>query len=112
MDELNPEEISKTELQLRLEEALKTENYKECVRIYLLFSLKILIERKLIFWKKEKTNLHYIIELSGKPMATDFERLVSLYEYLWYGDYPLTATHYSKIEPELNRIHQSIEQHP
>ncbi|NRA11818.1 MAG: hypothetical protein HRT57_07680, partial [Crocinitomicaceae bacterium] len=42
-NEWNPEVISKTELELKLEAAMHNEDYRECVRIYFTFILKELI---------------------------------------------------------------------
>lgn len=109
VEDLNPAEITKTELELRLEEATNAGNYKECVRIYFLFAMKELIHRKWIFWKKEKTNMHYIIEVQGRPGAREFEQIVSIYDLVWYGDYTIDAKSYSVIEPKLKTAFQQIE---
>ncbi len=108
-EDLNPATIPKTELEMRLEEALKAGNYRECVRIYFLFTMKSLIEQKQIFWKKEKTNLHYIIDLSGTPNQSNFISIVDIYDVVWYGDYPLEQSTYFKLEPKLKSNYQSIE---
>lgn len=108
-EDINPIEIPKSELQIRLEKALESKNFKECVRIYLLFSLKELIIRKWIFWKKEKTNVHYLIEISGKSIATDFEKLVEIYDLFWYGEYEITEETYRQLEPKLLQAYQAIE---
>ncbi len=109
VEDLNPAEISKTELELRLEEATAAGNYKECVRIYFLFAMKELIQRKWIFWKKEKTNMHYIIEVQGKPISREFEQIVSIYDLVWYGDYSIDSKSYQVIEPQLKTAFQKIE---
>lgn len=108
-EDLNPAEIPKTELELRLEEATVQGNYKECVRIYFLFAMKELIRRRWIFWKKEKTNMHYIIEVQGRPIARNFEQIVSIYDLVWYGDYTIDAQSYQEIEPQLKNAFQTIE---
>lgn len=108
-EEFNPEEISKTELELRLEEALAHNNFKECVRIYLLFALKELIENKRIFWKKEKTNVHYILELSGYSQVGDFEQLVAIYDLLWYGNYTLNQEAFLQLERQLKTYYHNIQ---
>jgi hypothetical protein len=108
-EDLNPATISKTELELRLEEAMRNEDYRECVRIYFLFAMKNLIERRWIFWKKERTNMHYIIEMQGRPGAYDFEQIVNLYDLVWYGDYELDKSAYANIQPELERHYLTIE---
>jgi hypothetical protein len=107
-EDLNPATISKTELQLRLEEAIQNENYKECVRIYFLFSMKELIERRQIFWKKEKTNMHYLIEMQGKNGCNAFEKIVTVYDLVWYGDYNVDKISYSTLQPDLEHAYQSI----
>ncbi len=108
-EDLNPATITKTELELRLEEAMRNEDYRECVRIYFLFAMKNLIERRWIFWKKERTNMHYIIEMQGRPGAYDFEQIVNIYDLVWYGDYELDKSAYAGIQPELERHYLTIE---
>ena len=109
-EDLNPVMISKTELELRLEESIENGDYKECVRIYFLFAMKELIGRKSIFWKKEKTNIHYIIEMSGKPGAHDFESIVKIYDLVWYGEYEIDKEKYTVLEPQLKAAYLAIEQ--
>lgn len=108
-EDTNPAVISKTELELRLEEAIAKEDFKECVRIYFLFAMKELIERRWIFWKKEKTNLHYLIEVQGKPGAADFEQIVTIYDLVWYGDYVIDRPTYETMQPTLDRCYKRIE---
>lgn len=108
-EDLNPETISKTELEMRLEEAENNGNFKECVRIYFLFAMKELLNRKLIYWKKEKTNMHYIIEMQGKAGLRDFEVIVSKYDIVWYGDYEIDRGAYEAIQPELLKAYKQLE---
>lgn len=111
-EDLNPATIPKTELEIRLEEAMAREDYRECVRIYFLFAMKELIQRRWIFWKKEKTNIHYIIEMSGKPTAHDFEKVVGIYELVWYGDYHIDRKAYMSMQPTLDTYYKQLEKHP
>ena len=111
-EDLNPETISKTELELRLEEAENNGDFKECVRIYFLFAMKELLNRKLIYWKKEKTNMHYIIEMQGKAGLKDFEAIVSKYDIVWYGDYDIDRAAYNAIQPELLTAYKQLEKLP
>lgn len=108
-EDMNPETISKTELELRLEEAEAGGNYKECVRIYFLFAMKELLNRKMLYWKKEKTNMHYIIEMQGKPGVDDFEKIVSNYDIVWYGDYEIDRDAYYDILPDLVGAYKKLE---
>lgn len=109
IEDMNPAEIEKSELEMRLDEARASGNYKECVRIYFLFAMKELIERKWIFWKKEKTNMHYIIEMQGRNCTRSFEEIVAIYDLVWYGDYEIGEQAYREFEPTLERAYQTIE---
>lgn len=105
----NPEVISKTELELRLEAAIEKEDYRECIRIYFTFILKELIKKGWIRWQKEKTNHHYIMEMSAKPNAFTFMECVRIYDLVWYGDYKIDADIYSLLKPELDNYYKSLE---
>jgi hypothetical protein len=108
-EDMNPAAIPKTELELRLEAAENEENYRECVRIWFLFAMKELIEKRLIFWKPEKTNIHYIIEMQGKPTSAGFENIVSLYELVWYGDYIIDKRAYQSMLPALEDYYKQAQ---
>jgi hypothetical protein len=107
--EWNPEVITKTELELKLEDALTRENYRECVRIYFTFILKELIRNRFIHWKKEKTNFEYQLEMNGKPHAYLFNESVRIYDLIWYGEYELSRDEFAQIEPILKSTHQQFE---
>lgn len=93
-----PVEITKSELELMLEKALQNEDYRLAVRIYFIFVLKDLSEKKWIKWKKEKTNLSYLLEMRGKKQYELFDESVSVFELVWYGDYKINQQDYSSIE--------------
>ena len=105
----NPELISKTELELRLEEAAAREDYRECVRIYFTFILKELISKGWIRWTKDKTNHDYILEMGGRPEYLGFLQSVRIYDLVWYGEYNIDSEIYELIRPELERFYQSLE---
>jgi hypothetical protein len=93
-----PVEISKSELEVMLEQALANDDYRLAVRIYFIFTLKDLSEKKWIKWKKEKTNLSYLLEMRGKKQYELFDESVSIFELVWYGDYKINHQDYSSIE--------------
>jgi hypothetical protein len=107
-EEWNPEIISKSELESRLEEALKSENYRECVRVYFTFILKELIQKKLIHWKKELTNYDYLLQLKSKNKHLAFEKTVYIYDLVWYGNYKIKLEEYKMIQPQLDTYYQQV----
>ncbi len=108
-DSWNPEIISKTELELKLEDAENAENFRECVRIYFTFILKDLIQLRLISWKKDKTNHDYLLEMSESPYYSEFNSCVNIYDIVWYGEYEIDKEIYNKVRPVLSAFYQKIE---
>lgn len=106
--EWNPEIITKTELEIRLEEALLQENYREGVRIYFTFILKELIRKNWIHWKKEKTNHIYLLEMTGKPNAHLFGEAVRIYDLVWYGEYEIDRMIFEQLQPVLNNYYKML----
>lgn len=105
----NPEVISKTELELKLEAAEARGDYRECVRIYFTFILKELIRKGWIRWKKEKTNHHYVMEMSGRPNVFAFMESVRIYDLIWYGEYQIDEDIYELLRPELESYYKSLD---
>ncbi len=108
-DDWNPEVITKTELELKLEEAAMRGDYRECVRIYFTFILKELITKGWIRWKKEKTNHDYVLELAGKPESFGFIQAVRIYDLVWYGEYQIDEEVYELLRPELENYYKSLD---
>lgn len=108
-DDWNPEVVTKTQLEIRLEEAQEREDYRECIRLYFTFILKELIRKTWINWKKEKTNHHYIAEMSGRKEAHGFMECVRIYDLVWYGDYDINKEVYELLVPNLSGFYKSLD---
>ena len=108
-DDWNPEVITKTELEIRLEAAMGREDYRECVRIYFTFILKELIRKSWINWKREKTNHHYVMEMAGKPNQLVFMECVRVYDLVWYGEYEIDEEVFEMLRPTLQDYYKSLD---
>ncbi len=104
IEEVNPIEIPLTELQRLLQEALAKKDYRGAVRIYFMFIVRDLAEKKHIKWEKEKTNFHYLREMSGKNEFEDFNISVSYFEIIWYGKRELDADKFEQVKPNFTRF--------
>jgi hypothetical protein len=105
----NPTVISKSDLELRLEEALARDDYREGIRIYFTFILKELIRKNWIHWKKDKTNHHYALEMAGRPKADLFRECIRIYDLVWYGEYEITKEVFLVLQPTLLNYYRSLE---
>jgi hypothetical protein len=105
----DPTEISKTELELKLEEAFEKGDYRTCVRIYFTFILKELISSGKIRWKKEYTNYDYLAQMADDAEAETFSKIVSIYDLVWYGEFLLSKEEYLEVQPLLEGYYKRIE---
>lgn len=104
LEEVNPVEIPLTELQRLLQEALANKDYRGAVRIYFIFIIRDLAQKGWINWEKEKTNFHYLREMTGKNEFEDFNKSVSYFEIIWYGKRDLDASKFEQIKPNFTRF--------
>lgn len=104
----NPETITKTELEILLENATDSEDYRECVRIYFTFILKELGKKGWIKWSKEKTNYHYLLEMRSQKDVSGFEENLRIYEVVWYGDYHISESDYKQLQPVFVNYYSSL----
>ena len=105
----NPEVITKTELELRLEAAIARGDYRECVRIYFTFILKELIKKSWISWKRDKTNYQYVMEMHKRPNRQVFAECVRIYDLVWYGEYEIDQSAYDSLQPTLEKYYKSLD---
>ena len=103
-ENIAPSEIPLTELQRRLKEAIDSGDYRGAIRIYYLFILKDLSEKNWINWEREKTNMHYLREMSGKTEFDDFNKSISYFEVIWYGKREIDQNQFRKIEPNFTNL--------
>lgn len=107
-DDMAPSEIPKTELERRLEEALGRGDYREAVRIYFIFIIKDLSDKNWIKWEKRKTNISYLIEMRSRPQYDLFNRSISVFEVVWYGNYAIDQKSFEEVEPTFKQLLNSI----
>jgi hypothetical protein len=107
-DDITPESISKTELELRLEAAEAREDYRECVRIYFIFILKELIAKGWIKWNIDKTNSDYKREMAEQKSWSVFNRIVYLFDAIWYGEKQINMEIYAQVKPEFVKYYAQL----
>ena len=102
------EDISRIDFDEKVRKARQDKDFRLAVRWLYLKQLVLLNEHGRIAWKPYKTNMDYANELSGSPLKSSFRHLSRLYEYVWYGDYPLEEEAFVKAESEFTQFEQQI----
>jgi len=67
-------------------QSIAAKEYKMAIRLYYLNVLKILAEKNLIVYKKDKTNGNYIVEIMDNSLQKEFKECTSIYEYVWFKE--------------------------
>jgi len=99
IEEMEPTEIPKSELEILLEKAVMQKDYRAAVRIYFIYTIKTLMEQGLIEYHREKTNISYLREMRQHGEYEGFRDVVGLYEIVWYGEREVDDYDYQEIEP-------------
>lgn len=97
------EELVLTDFDLMIREALANNDFRLAIRFSFLKALQILEKTERIAWKKEKTNHDYLSELESKDRSS-YDRLLLVYEYTWYGEFPASEPLYDSITGQVGAI--------
>ncbi|MEQ9219388.1 MAG: hypothetical protein RLO17_15160 [Cyclobacteriaceae bacterium] len=106
-DKLMDENVSQTDLEKWLEQAISGKNYRMALRIYFLMAIQALDHVGLIKWKKEKTNWEYLDELKDHSLRDSFRSLSVSFDEVWYGEKVLSE---DKMVREIAVYRQFLEQ--
>ncbi len=102
------ENLHEVNLEDLLQKALQAKNYRIALRLNFLIIIKLLSQKGLISWAKEKTNWEYYAELPDKLMADKFKELIISFETFWYGEHPLTESQYQLAEPSYQALQKQL----
>lgn len=103
------EDLNNLDLPAAIADAEEKRNYRLALRLQYLRSIKLLSDKGLIQYRINKTNHDYSKELSSTGLSESFNRITWLYEFGWYGEFPVDADMYGKIRDIFN-VHQNMVQ--
>lgn len=89
--------IDRTGYEKALQNAIAAKNFRLATRFYYLILLQRLNEKELIQYHKDKTNSQYLFELSQASQRKHFTYLVYLYDYVWYGEFPINEVEFEQV---------------
>lgn len=110
-DEANAmEEIisSESDFDAHIRQALQQGNYRQAVRYQYLRTLHGLAAKSIIELAPDKTNYHYVNEITNSSYRNDFASLTLNYEYVWYGGFDIDKPIYQKIENDFISLNQKL----
>lgn len=101
-------DIRDLEFDRLLQEAINEKRYRHAVRLLYLNSLKQLQEKALIQYKKDKTNYDYLRELKDQALKPHFSNVTFLFEYIWYGEFPVDLNHFNLARAGFMEFDQAV----
>ena len=103
------ENLEETDLDHYLRMAIEANDFKSAVRIFYLAIIKTLHERRLIKWRREKTNFDYVYEMRPTNFFMRFRDMTRAFEIVWYGDLEVTEHEYRVMETEFRKFLKEID---
>ena len=94
-----------------IQNAINNGNYRLAIRFYYLLILKKMSEKELIGWEMQKTNDDYVNELEKEEIRNPFRHITRMYDYTWYGDFPIDEAKYLKAEKEFSALRKTLDTH-
>ena len=91
-----------------IQAAIQQGNYRKAVRLYYLKTLKVLADKEIIQWKKDKTNGDYRREVSQSNHALSFGEVTRLFDYIWYGEFPVDKPLFEQTEQKFQQFIKTI----
>ncbi|SFW57218.1 DUF4129 domain-containing protein [Chitinophaga sancti] len=88
----------------QIQQAIAEGKLRLAVRLMYLQTIRILADKQIIEYSKEKTNAAYLRSLSQTPWHKLFARLTVDYEYIWYGEVPVSGDQFSTIQGQFKQF--------
>ena len=108
---VSEEDITQIDLDALINQALSQKDYRLAVRYMYLKVLKQLTFKEIINWHFEKTNSDYYREIESEALKENFEDVSYLYEYVWYGEFPLDAKGFQRAQTLFHTMNTKIDRH-
>ncbi len=88
--------------------AMKNKDYRLVIRFLYLKNLKLLSDKEIIEWKKNKTNYSYQHEIKNNNIRTKFLENTLIFDYIWYGEFVPDEKNFSEIYTQMNEFSKMI----
>ncbi|HKJ40452.1 MAG TPA: DUF4129 domain-containing protein, partial [Sunxiuqinia sp.] len=79
-----------------------------CVRYHYLYILKELDKKSFINYHKDKTNRDYLREIHSPDIRSQFQQQTLVFDYVWYGKFPLNHDQFHNVQSGFQRLAESI----
>lgn len=107
-EEEETEDIFSLHFEKEISKAEEAGNYRLAVRLWYLQLLKELSARQLIDYRLGRTNSYYVGQLAATDFYKSFFRITRQFEYVWYGQFPLSAENYQLMRTDFVQFKKGL----
>lgn len=108
---LKDEDIHEMDFLPEIDIAVEQKDYKRAIRLVYLFALKLMSDHTIIEWLPSKTNHDYLYEIRSEKFQQNFSKLSYFFEYVWYGDFHPSISHYKEMREAFAALKENIKLH-
>ena len=99
------ENLAEANIDLFLQDALSSSDFRLSVRLMYLNIIKALSQKEIIHWKRDKTNGDYLLEMNEHNLYSDFRKCTLVYEYVWFNELKdFNREQYEGIKPAFEQL--------
>ncbi len=102
------EQLERIGFEEQIKNAENQQNYRLAVRLYYLWLIYKLTQRKFIKFHVNKTNHDYVKELKNTKYSGEFSQCTRLYNFVWFGEFGLETQHYHSLKEDFNTLLNKI----
>ncbi|SHM96669.1 DUF4129 domain-containing protein [Chitinophaga sp. CF418] len=101
---LTEEELDVETYHQQIEQAISSGTFRVAVRLLYLQTLRVLVDKGILTYSREKTNAAYLRSLVSTPWYKTFATLTLDYEYIWYGEMPVNNEQFNIIHRQFRQF--------
>lgn len=102
------EQLDRIAFEDQINKAENTQNYRLAVRLYYLWLIHKLAQRKFVKFHVNKTNHDYVKELRNTKYSGEFSHCTRLYNFVWFGEFDLDSLQYQSLKNDFSTLLNKI----
>ena len=101
-------EMEDTNLDQKIQAAVEARQFRPAIRLMYLKALRSLNEKGWIRYHAQSTNYDYMNQVQPYGVGSEFRFMTHVYEYVWYGEFPITEDQFSKVYQNFQQFFNTI----
>lgn len=99
--------VTEGNIRERIDAAVRNGDYRLATRLLYIETLQWLDQLQLIRYKADATNQQYVQQMDRTPGGRAFRKLTRVFDYVWYGQFPVSREKFEVIRENFKSFNQS-----